>query len=782
MARDATGLELRSDPTALAPERLLVFEIRGAVRDFARTIQRVSGLELIDEDELAGDESDKAPAVYLMVPDQRALAEILSLWKRWQAGLLITGETQWGEVFGLLRALRTWGPQDRINGGEADLLAEEIDERTPDEIVSLEIELIYRQSRTRAEACENEIRNAVSAFNGKVVARARIEAIAYHALLIAIPVSAVRDILALKGIASLDPIMHIRPQSTATAIEVTDIGEVSNLAVTDLELLGSPVLALLDGVPVSAHALLQKHLIVDDQFELEPNAVVKDRQHGTAMASLIIHGDRNLLGRELPRRIHVIPVLGANKRFPDDRLLVDLIYQAITNMVAGAAPAAPNVILVNLSLGNLRRPFHGQISAWARLIDRLAYQYGLLFLVSAGNVGKSLPMNSYETLSAFEDANAQDRATQVLRAIDAEKAERRLISPAETVNGLTIGAANIDNVSLGRRHIDPYVDLIMTNPSSALGPGFANSVKPDVLMPGSREHLAFRKNVPHVFVEPASASRFAGLKVAAPSSTTQEHFEGYTNGTSAACALASRTCHRIHDALEATYGEGFMRLSKHERAALIKALFVHTATWPEATAEFIRQTVGPADGKLHVQQKDNIRRLLGFGVVSADDAVACAADRATFWACGQLDRDKIATIEIPIPLVFGAKAQPHSLSGTVAWMTPVSPGRRSYRAVRLKLIEPTEIATLGVKAHGNQPNGDQTNRGTVFTRRWTGSKAAAVSNSMSIQLIVQRNSDQGVVIDEPIPFGVAVTLAMPGVVEIYDQVKQRLALITRVST
>jgi len=79
LARDATGLELRSDPTALAPERLLVFEIRGAVRDFARTIQRVSGLELIDEDELAGDESDKAPAVYLMVPDQRALAEILSL-------------------------------------------------------------------------------------------------------------------------------------------------------------------------------------------------------------------------------------------------------------------------------------------------------------------------------------------------------------------------------------------------------------------------------------------------------------------------------------------------------------------------------------------------------------------------------------------------------------------------------------------------------------------------------------------------------------------------------
>ena len=336
----------------------------------------------------------------------------------------------------------------------------------------------------------------------------------------------------------------------------------------------------------------------------------------------------------------------------------------------------------------------------------------------------------------------------------------------------------MDHVSVGRRNIDPYGDLIMSNPSSALGPGFANSVKPDVLMPGSREHLSLVHNKSHVFAVPAAASRFSGLKVAAPSSDG-ESYEGYTNGTSAACALASRTCHRIHDALEATYGAGFMQLPKHQRAALMKALFVHSATWPEATAEFIRQTVGPADRKRHVQQKDNIRRFLGFGVVNAEHAVACAADRATFWACGQLEREKVAIIEIPIPLVFGAKARPHSLSATLAWMTPASPGRRSYRCVRLKLTEPPKICELGIKAHGNQPDTNQTNRGTVFTRRWTGAKAAAVSEGMSINLVVQRDPDQGVVIDEPISFGLAVTLAMPGVVEIYEQVRQRLEVAQR---
>jgi hypothetical protein len=47
---------------------------------------------------------------------------------------------------------------------------------------------------------------------------------------------------------------------------------------------------------------------------------------------------------------------------------------------------------------------------------------------------------------------------------------------------------------------------------------------------------------------------------------------------------------------------------------------------------------------------------------------------------------------------------------------------------------------------------------------------------MVIPLTVQRDPDQGAAIDEPVPFGLAVTLAMPGVVEIYEQVRQQLGL------
>jgi hypothetical protein len=298
-------------------------------------------------------------------------------------------------------------------------------------------------------------------------------------------------------------------------------------------------------------------------------------------------------------------------------------------------------------------------------------------------------------------------------------------------------------------------------------------------MPGAREHLRVVRNNAHIEVAPAAPARSAGLKVAAPPRAGRENLDGYTNGTSAATALASRTCHRIHDALEAAYGDSFRTLPHHQRAVLLKALLAHPAKWPDEAAAMIRTTIGPAEGKHHVSQKDNIRRFLGFGVVDADDAVACTADRATFWAVGTLERDKVAAISVPVPPAIGGKARPHALWATLAWFTPVAPGRKSYRSVRLKLLEPAKLDILSVKAHSNQPDGNQTNRGTLFMRRWIGNKAPVVGANMSIQLLVQRDPDQGTTIDEPIPFGLAVTLTMPGVVEIYEQVRQRLATLER---
>lgn len=41
--------------------------------------------------------------------------------------------------------------------------------------------------------------------------------------------------------------------------------------------------------------------------------------------------------------------------------------------------------------------------------------------------------------------------------------------------------------------------------------------------------------------------------------------------------------------------------------------------------------------------------------------------------------------------------------------------------------------------------------------------------------MVQRDPDQGAPVDEAIPFGLAVTISMPGEIGIYDEVRARLA-------
>ena len=678
--------------------------------------------------------------------------------------------------------MRPWGPQDRVQPLDASFLLDEIDQRDDGDLVELEIELIYRASEVQAESQEQDVRTAIIARGGQIVSRARLNDIAYHALLVDLPVRAIREIIerAVDSIAGLDPIMHIRPQSLATTIEIADSSPSEMpAAVGELR---DPILAMLDGVPVAAHPLLAPHLVVDDQFGLEPNAPVDERIHGTAMASLIVHGDRNNPAPTLPRRIHVVPVMGAGDRFPPRRLVVDIIYLAIRAMREGDNATAPDVLIVNLSLGNERRPFQFSLSAWARLLDRLTYRYGILFLVSAGNIKQAFGVPAFATGTALEDADEAARSHGTLTAIGNIMADRRVYSPAESINSVTVGASNDDSVSVADRRtaralVDPFPSLRAANPSSALGPGFARAVKPDILMPGGHEHLRYAGTNGHVFVKPTVGIRSAGLKVAAPLVGAVGAGEAYSGGTSGATALASRTCHRIHDALEAAYPD-FENLPHIQRAVLLKALLVHPARWPDDIAVQIKTSIGPVGGH-HSHVKDNIRRFLGFGYVDAEDAIACAEDRATFWAVGELSPSRVATIRIPVPAVMGGQARQHSLSATLAWFTPVATGRKSYRSVRLKVLEPGEINALSVSPRSLQPDGNQTNRGTLFARCWESDRAPLIGQNMTIDLVIQRDPDPGRPIDEAVPFGLAVTLEMPGVVGLYAQVLQRLGIAPR---
>lgn len=771
---------MRGDPQALAPETLLVFELKGALSAFAQAISKVRGLELIDEEELAED-GDDTPTLYMMVPNRVALRQIVSLWDRWQSGQqdLGTGFAPWRDAFALLRNIRRWDASDRVAPGDRRFLEEDVEFADPSGTIDLEIELVFRKGENDAARDLAELRAALAAAGGSILSVSRIPEIAYHAIAARLPVPQVRALLEARGIATVNSVMHIRPQSVATELNIADPAPSTptRSPLPDQP----PILAVFDGYPMTGHRLLRDRMIVEDIFDLEEDALVQNRVHGTAMASLIIHGDRNREDAALPRPIHFVPMISSQvgrEQFPAGSLVVDMVYRAVLAL-RGEGGSAPHVLIINISLGNSRRPFHGRMSAWARMLDRLAYTYGILFVVSAGNQIEPFAINTFSTRTEFEEALAPLRATQVKHAVGAEMRNRRIFSPAETINGLTVGSCNMDFVAphdrrASRANIDPYGDLKTANPSSSLGPGFADATKPDVIMNGGREHLRVTSSGGGIVVEPCGPTRQHGLKVAAPPAGGREDSDGFTDGTSAAAALVSRTGHRVHDALQAIYGDSFTRLPVQQRAALLKALLVHSAQWPVDGAALIKSTLGPPDSRQHVRQKDNIRRFLGYGLVDPDLAISCTSDRATFWATGTISADREQTISIPIPAVFGGRAVPHHLRATLAWFTPTLPGRQTYRTVRLRVLKPDDLGALRIDPAKGQPDENQTARGTVFTRCWEGVRAAVLRETMFADLIVQRQPHIGQPIDEPVAYGLAVTLAMPGVEQVYEQARQQL--------
>ena len=131
-----------------------------------------------------------------------------------------------------------------------------------------------------------------------------------------------------------------------------------------------PIAAVFDGVPVQRHRLLDQRLRLHDPDALDALSVVSERRHGTEMASLVIHGDRNVGGEpSLPRPLYFRPVLfapgnGSPEQPQSNRLLIDTIYRAVRQMKIGDSEAVrPRRGVQSESvLGDKNRPFTGPMS------------------------------------------------------------------------------------------------------------------------------------------------------------------------------------------------------------------------------------------------------------------------------------------------------------------------------------------------------------------------------------------------------------------------------------
>ena len=300
----------------------------------------------------------------------------------------------------------------------------------------------------------------------------------------------------------------------------------------------------------------------------------------------------------------------------------------------GQPPTAPNVAVINLSIGIADRPFDGMMSPLARLLDWLSWKYNVLFLVSAGNHGQSVQLGC--PWSELANAPSFEIQECIVKAIAAETSDRRLLSPAEGMNVLTIGAVHEDGdpAAIQGTRIDPAKSGF-PSPINAQGQGYKRSVKPDILAPGGR--VAFIQPLMDTATELKLShnSNGPGQLVATPGLMQGNVNATVRNcGTSNATALVSRAAAFLAPMLdELRELEGGHVLDRIANAVWLKVLLVHGARWGEAGDFYETLLKTPENGK---KITEYLTRLLGFGSVDLDAVYECTKTRVTALAGGIL--------------------------------------------------------------------------------------------------------------------------------------------------
>jgi len=799
---DARRVELQQTATGADPEQVLVIETVGGVENFANAVKRITGLEWMAEletDEIEPDEDfydeqndDKelSGRLYLVMTNQRALNEMLSLWQRYKADQNMTferGLAKFRDVFLCLKDIRRWDVQDRIEEtGVLDAWREDL-EHDGNRAIRLEVELWFRGADNKRQEAQGQVQMLIGGLGGSTIGNCIIPDIAYHALLAEIPANAAQQIIDHPEVDLIkcDSVMYFRPvgqmATSKTPVEVEN--EMFDHKISKAELpTGAPVVAILDGLPLANHELLQDRLIIDDPDDYASVYTVSDRMHGTAMASLVCHGDLNDDTTPLARPIYVRPIMKpipwinspSPEQIPDDVLVVDYIHRAVRRMFEGegtADPAAPTVRIINYSIGDPCRQFTQVVSPLARLLDWLSVEYGVLFIISAGNHPKDI-----ETGISKNDFNVltnADKEARVVRALYSDARHRKLLSPGESINGLTVGALHHDSATVA--NVSNAVDLfesMLPSPVSPFGSGYRRAVKPDLLFNGGRFlYTEPFKTTANVTFNARHLRASPGNKVASPSTEAGDLDKvAYCCGTSNAAAMISRMTAACHDALLEVFDEQAPDIElRPYLTPLLKAMVIHGCSWGEIE-DRLRKILGtPTNGR---QIRSMISRWMGYGVPDGNRVLACTDQRATLLGFGQLSDEEAHLFSLPLPPSLGARRVWRRLTVTLAWMSPVAASTQRYRSAGLWFeVESDTIATSR-----SEVDTKASRRGTVQHEVFEGDRAVAFADDANLTIKVNCRKDAAKIL-APVAYGLAVTLEVAeGVdVAIYDEIRTRIS-------
>lgn len=737
--------------------------------------------------------------LFLSLGNEAGMRKLLSLWEQWKNNqTLPTGKTKWRDVFNQTLKIRRWGIEEALREtGMLDRWHDLLNPIDPAEKIRFQIELFYRRSEDKRRQSERNVAALLEAAGGRTLGIfIDMPEIAFHAVKAELPAERIQQLLNDLESESHDTdiqlfkfhgVMYFRP--TGQSLAVTEDGEGVDTEIAEGVVDLPPTVAILDGVPNVQHQALKGRLLLDDPDNLSAQYQPGERKHGTAMASLVVHGEMaDGQADPLSRLVYVLPIMQPDplsdprnriEHVPDEVFFEDRIARAVRRMFEGegAVPAqAPSVCVINLSIGDPARPFIHTPSPWARLLDWLSWKYRVLFCVSAGNYPEAIDI----ALSGTDYMALTDpkKVEHVLKCIQAQLSGRRILSPAESINAITVGATHTD--SGGTYYQGQRTDFLpgtsLFSPAARLGHGFRRSVKPEILFPGGRQLYRTPVLDSQTVYQPDGGLAAPGQQVAWDSNQAGALSQTvHTRGTSNATALATRSAARIYEVLDALRGEHEDSIPQRLISVLIKALLVHGAKQDDDACKAITAALKTRDNSR--QFKEVMARYLGYGAVQIERVLACTEQRGTVLGCGEIRENEIHEYRLPLPPGLSSSQEWRRMVVTLAWFSAVNPDHRNFREAKLEMSPAKNWSTLPLKLVRQDGDHNQVLRGTVQHEVLEGTdQIAAFRDGDSILLHIACKKDATARLDDAVPYGLAVTLEVAEGIQIpiYEQLRTRL--------